>query len=162
MIALIANILGQLGQILEGLLDTDGEDGSTLDPVCRVVLAPGSEVAWDSCESGPSGDGQLWAALQSVAKVSSDSGCSIWHWSAEIGIVRCASVPQEDGTPPTVARVEQDALQQAIDAGVVFRLLKCPGFDFSNIELVSWLPLGPSGGCVGGAWTIRGVLNECC
>lgn len=157
--------------ILAELADPERVTDCPLSPEpCRVAVYPGGEVAWDSCETlgcGSGKNGQLWVAAQPAIVTEQGGGCRRIQWTAEIGIVRCASgVVRDDGSPPRVADVEADAAQQAADSAAIMRAVttRWPGKPecLEGVGLVAWQPLGPNGGCVGGSWTIRGVLDECC
>lgn len=158
-------------QLLDYLTDPDqeGRDCPLTPEPCRVAVYPGAEVAWDTCETlgcGSGKDGQLWVAAQPATVLEQGGGCRRIIWTAEVGIVRCAAGPRGDGSPPTVEAVEADAAQQSADSMAIMRAITARTAErpecLDGVELVSWQPLGPSGGCVGGAWTIRGVLDECC
>lgn len=138
---------------------------------CRVAVYPGLEVPWDSCETDSCDgcDGQLWGALQGVTPVpgSQGGGCEAWVFSAQVGAVRCAAKPGEDGSPPSVEAVQADAIAQAIDADGILHAIKCcpsrtQRVKDAGIVATTWVPLGPQGGCVGGAWTIQGRFDVCC
>lgn len=169
-----------LSDILELLTNDDSPSsdespgllGCPLPPFCRVAIYPGLEVPWDSCGVGGCGeaDGQLYAALQSVVRTtSSDAGngsCQVYQFTAIVAAVRCAAKMSDDGQPPPVDAVQQDAIRQARDAdGIRYAIQCCPGrsqrMKDAGIVLDSWAPLGPQD-CVGGAWTIRGRFDVCC
>lgn len=167
----VSAVVEILREVLD-LLDGDGPC-AIQPPACRVGLYPGLEVAWDNCgEGGCSGrDGQLWANIVAIDPVSSATGngspCDTYTWTAEVGIVRCAAGPTSSGQPPSIERVEQDAWRQGADADAIRAALRCCAEGRSNenlrdVVLPSWRPLGPDGLCVGGVWTLRGILNECC
>lgn len=137
---------------------------------CRVVLSPGLEIPWDECGTGDCGDapdgpdGQLWANITTMISTPSGGSCEQIVWTADVGIVRCAATVQNDGSPPPVGAVEHDAWQQAADADHIRYAIRCCPVrpdSIKDVELVTWTALGPSGGCVGGAWTIRGILDDC-
>lgn len=139
-------------------------------PPCRVVLSPGLDVAWDECGAGGCADivggpdGQLWANITTMAATPDSGNCERIIWTADVGIVRCAATVQDDGSAPSVSAVEHDAWQQAADADHIrYAIRCCPDRPetIRDVELVTWTSLGPSGGCVGGAWTIRGILDDC-
>jgi hypothetical protein len=173
----VLELLADILELLAGGDDSPGSDESPsglclLPPFCRVAVYPGLDVPWDSCGTGPcdESDGQLWAAIQSIARVpSSDAGsgnCQVWQFTAQIGAVRCASKMDEDGNPPPVDEIQQDAIRQARDAdGIRYAITCCPErprrLIDAGIVLDSWVPLGPND-CVGGAWTIRGRIDVCC
>lgn len=160
-------ILETLRDILDLLTVEDGECRISPQP-CRTVLSPGLEIAWDECGAGgctdDDRDGQLWANITTMEADSDSGNCERIVWTADVGIVRCAATVQDDGSPPPVAAVEHDAWQQAADSDHIrYAIRCCPSRPetIGDVELVTWTSLGPSGGCVGGAWTIRGILDEC-
>lgn len=160
-------ILQTLRDILD-LLTAPGACQIHPEP-CRTVLSPGLDIAWDSCgdSCGENGrDGQLWANITTMEAVTEGGGtCERITWTADVGIVRCAATLQEDGSPPAPAAEEHDAWQQAADADMIRYAIRCCPTrreTMQDLQLVNWTALGPSGGCVGGAWTISGVLEDCC
>lgn len=167
---MLSNVLDRLNLILDLLVDPDTEERCRLSPEpCRMSAYPGAEIAWDVCETCGTRNGQLAAAVQGMQVSSPGPGCSRILWTAQIGVTRCAASVGNDGSPPPVDAVSADADQQAADADAIASLILCcmredPALvDVADrVELVSWQPLGPSGGCVGGAWTVRGVLDVCC
>lgn len=151
--------------------ESPGQSDCLLVPQpCRVVLSPGLDIAWDSCGDHACADGgrdgQLWANITTMTIVNSSAGsCERINWTADVGIVRCAATLQEDGSAPPVAAEEHDAWQQAADADRIrYAIRCCEGRSelVQDLSFVSWTALGPSGGCVGGAWTISGALEDCC
>jgi hypothetical protein len=171
--AALLRVIELLSDILELLAGSEDSDAPCpLPPFCRVAVYPGMDVPWDSCGTGDcnEADGQLWAALQPLTRVpSSDAGsgnCQVWQFTAQVGAVRCAAKMSDDGQPPPVEAVQQDAIRQAIDAdGIRYAITCCPErpqrLKDAGIVLDSWTPLGPND-CVGGAWTIRGRIDVCC
>lgn len=132
---------------------------------CRTVLSPGLNIAWDACGSGceDQKDGQLWANITTMTSETDGGNCERIIWTADVGIVRCAATLDNEGNPPPVSAEEHDAWQQAADSDSIRKAIRCcDGSDsIHDVELVTWTALGPDGGCVGGAWTIRGVLEDC-
>lgn len=135
---------------------------------CRTALYLGGEVPWDVCETGKGGtNGQLWANLTNLTPVaggSDSSNCPSYNWTAELGIVRCVSSLNPDGSPPRVSDVEADAALQAQDADAIWSALACCATrpePLQDVVLSSWAPLN-GGKCAGGAWTVRGRLTLCC
>lgn len=164
-----------VADLLRSALDLLTDQGATgnccpLSPqVCRAAVYLGGEVPYDSCDDGCSGkkNGMLWAKLISITPTqgNTDQGaCASYIWTAEIGIVRCVAGLGEDGSPPSPARVEADALQQTADADTIFTTLRCceaRSEELKDVSLVRWDPVGQSP-CAGGTWTVRGALNVCC
>lgn len=164
-----AGVVEILSDILGILTDEDSPDNCALPCFCRVAVYPGLEVAWDTCGEDPCSDcdGQLWGAIQGINPVEGQrgTGCEAWTWTAQVGSVRCAAKPKDDGSPPSVEAVQNDAIRQALDADGILRGIKCcptQRVRDAGIVVESWVPLGPDGGCVGGAWTISGRLDVCC
>jgi hypothetical protein len=169
----LLRVIELLSDILELLAGSEDSDAPCpLPPFCRVAVYPGMDVPWDSCGTGDcsEADGQLWAALQPLTRMpSSDAGagnCQVYRFTAQIGAVRCAAKMGDDGQPPPVEAVQQDAIRQAIDAdGIRYAITCCPErpqrLKDAGIVLDSWTPLGPND-CVGGAWTISGRIDVCC
>lgn len=172
MVAGAATLVEILADVLDLLTDDDSPENCALPCFCRVAVYPGLEVAWDTCgeDTCADCDGQLWAAIQSVTRNTTfpaGSGCESFTFTAQIGAVRCAAKPRPDGSPPSVEAVQNDAVRQALDADGILSALKCcPSrsrrIRDAGIVVDSWAPLGPDGGCVGGAWTISGRFDVCC
>jgi hypothetical protein len=172
------HVLGLLSDILQVLTSEPDESpgGCPLPCFCRVAVYPSAPVPSDSCEAaGDCADGcegQLWGAIQLIQRVqqpaSAGTGaCEAYTFTAQVGAVRCAAIPHEDGTPPDIDAVQRDAARQAVDAdGIRYAIACCPArprrLIDAGIVLESWTPLGPQGGCVGGFWTIRGRFDDCC
>jgi hypothetical protein len=164
-----------LSDILELLTSDESEGGCPLPCFCRVAVYPGLEVPWDTCSTGGvcgECDGQLYAAIQSVTRVTGNGdgvgACQAYNFTAIVGAVRCAAkMTDDDLNPfPSVEATQNDAIRQAIDAdGIRYAIACCPTrpqrLKDAGIVLDSWAPLGPAD-CVGGAWTIRGRFDVCC
>lgn len=147
---------------------TDEVSGCAISPgVCRVTLDPGNNTAWDTCGDNTcsSGDGQLWANITTLTASPQQGPCQTITWAATIGVVRCAATVRDDGTPPSSDAVQADAWQQALDADTIWSALTCCDTrpeSLRDVAVVAWVALGPTGGCVGGQWTVRGQLDVCC
>lgn len=162
---MITDALEALDEVLHLL--TEPVSGCVIEPPpCRVALYPGAEVPWDVCEVNAHGDnGQLWANLIGTPVITNEGPCATVQWAGEIGIVRCAAGLTDDGSPPHVVDVTDDALRQAQDADAIWRALACCESRSERVRsmvLTSWRPVGPQGGCVGGIWTVRGAFSVCC
>lgn len=170
----VMRVVEILSDILDLLTSDESEGGCPLPCFCRVAVYPGLEVPWDSCSTGGTCgecDGQLYAAIQSVTRVQGDGvgACKTYQFTALVGAVRCAAPMSDDDQHPfpSVEAVQNDAIRQAVDAdGIRYAIECCPTrpqrLRDAGIVLDSWAPLGPQGGCVGGAWTIRGRFDVCC
>lgn len=169
------SMTGPVAQVIDVLdhivtLLTDPVSGCAVSPLpCRFGVETGTTVAWDTCGEGDCADtdGQLWASLTALTVVGANSGpeCVTVQWTAQVGVVRCAAPMGEDGSAPSTTLTRADVDQQAADADAIRYALSCcesRGDALRDVALVSWIPLGPAGGCVGGQWTVRGVLDVCC
>lgn len=162
--------LAQVLDVLQDALDllTDPESGCALDPLpCRASLVPGLDVAWDSygTRCGDQ-DGQLWANLTGVTASTTERGeCKRIIWTANIGVIRCAAGLDDNGAAPSVDQLDADAWRQALDADKIREALTCCDTrpdTLRDVEVVTWLALGPSGYAAGGQWSVRGILDVCC
>lgn len=77
----------------------------------------------------------------------------------QLGIYRCVEV--SDGTTlPSCDTMTAEAIQFAEDAAAMRRAVTCCEAiaDFEPF-IVGWEPIGPSGGCAGGALTVELTMN---
>jgi hypothetical protein len=138
-------------------------------PVERAVLAPGGAVAWDDCC-----DGQVWVRLISIGpatgrRTSSFTAilpCGVTLWTVEVGIgvLRCAATLDDSGHAPSPAALTADTLQMTQDQANLSMAIQCEMTQLQEVEKlspVSWLPLGPDGGCVGGEWRVTVLVDNC-
>jgi hypothetical protein len=69
-------------------------------------------------------------------------------WAVEVGALRCVPQPS-DGTVLDPIAMGEVAIIQVLDASALHRAVKCCGYD---VAIETYIPVGPSGGCVGGFW----------
>lgn len=139
-------------------------------PVGRILVAPGAEVAYDDCCAG-----QLWARLVEVvpAQMSQQSGvfnrtvstpCGVLMWQATIGVgvLRCAATVDESLAAPPANVLTLEALQVVQDAADLAEALQCClAPQVKKLTMGLWTPLGPGGGCVGGEWSMSVLVDNC-
>jgi hypothetical protein len=152
----IQDTLEKLASCLCAQIETDG-----LPAVCFCGLAPGAEIALDYQGDCPDGVcGMAWVRLATaypataLGNTSEQPGnCAVpVGFDVEIGIVRCASLPDEDGSPPSEADLLADTQIQVADMLVMRRaVVCCVGSDHL---LRAYTPIGPDGGVVGGVWAV--------
>lgn len=72
----------------------------------------------------------------------------------EVGVLRCAPTLDNQGNPPKPEQMTMSALEQTQDMSVIHSVLTShnPAWSSNPVVLDTWVPLGPTGGCVGGAW----------
>lgn len=151
-------IAGKLADLLSCLCDAVENHGA--GPVCWCGVQPGADVAWDFC--GDCGDTCGMAYIKFVEAFPSavfpvpddgETGCrSPLAYSLEIGVLRCLPVGP-DGEPLTTGEALDATLATVLDMEAVRRAVECC-FGGALVALQRWEPSGPSGGCVGGAWTL--------
>ena len=154
MVPAVALALADLGDCVCSELAATGAG-----PTCWCGLYPGAQVAWDSCgDCGNSVCGMGWVRLDSTfpsqtfpqpADISVRCAAPLVY-RIEVGVLRCMPTMPDGGaaTPEMLAGV---VLGQAIDAAAIHRAMMC--CETVRVAPETWLPRGPQGGCVGGAWT---------
>ena len=124
---------------------------------CWCGMYPGVSVSWDSCgECDGDKCGMAYVRLAGVAPydlfpfpVVDDRCQKPLAWAVEVGALRCVPQPS-DGELLSPAGMSEVGIIQVLDARALWIAMKCCGLD---IGVEAWRPLGPSGACVGGAWT---------
>lgn len=145
-------------------------------PPGRVELVPGQRPAWDDCCEGqlylrvveiyPSvGTGQT-APFPAIDTQQRGAGCGIrlLAFHLALGVIRCAAVVNDDGTPPTPGEVTADGLEAMADMSVLLDVLTCdvPGMTgVMKMKLDKWTPQGVNGGCHGGEWSFYIAVDPC-
>lgn len=131
-------------------------------PVCRTFINPGPDAPHDVCSKQRDGsDGQMW-----VGHLFSNEGWPVptglpttcaapFADQIEIGIVRCAAKVNDQGEAPPADEVTADAYQQQADRIALRNAIQCCwSVDNLNIVIIDWTAIPPTGGCVGGVWTL--------
>lgn len=140
-----------------------GVKSAGLPEPCFCGVMPGDAVARDYCDPCDDGRcGAVWARLVSIASESQlpDGGTTaicnlvIPVLNIEVGAVRCAPMPDSDGTPPDEAAMLGATQIQIVEAGVMHDAIACCA-DKYDVVLGSYTPTGPAGGCLGGIWTAQ-------
>jgi hypothetical protein len=136
-------------------------EGDNPEP-CFCGVMPGenwiAEYAGDCRDKCGSAWVRLGAAYPSVTAGEADTrphncGASIGV-DIEVGIVRCAPVPNSVGEVDP-AKVLASAQQQAEDILTMWRAISCcPEVTKRDYILGQYSPVGPQGGLMGGIWTL--------
>ena len=150
--------LEQIAACVCAQIEVDG-----LPKTCFCGILPGAEVAWDytgTCDD-EGNCGMAWVRLIAaypssvIGQPSEQPGncSSLIGMDVEIGILRCVSMPEDDGTPPPAVDLQADAALQIADAMALRKAATCcaPEKDF---VLGAYVPIGPAGGLAGGMWTM--------
>lgn len=140
----------KIGEIMAALLVCAEQ---ALNPTPgRSQIVPGEQSAWDDCCEGR---GQLSVRLAGFTPYS-ERGCGPLYTVARIGVesVRCVSTINDQGQAPSVSQVTADADRMLADMEALRTALLCCT-SVEGVELETWEPVGPSGGCAGGEWIVR-------
>jgi hypothetical protein len=130
--------------------------------VCRCSLMSGDAPIADICDIQPGGEGQAWVRLTRLfmsrefpRPISDVFNCAAGFWAAEfeLGVLRCAVGPDEDGTPPTADELNCEAAKVLDDAFALRFTAECCLPSSISVVPGEWQPLA-SGGCVGGKVTV--------
>lgn len=136
-------VLGELiGVVFDGLTEKPG----------RSVVAPGENVAWDDCCNG-----QLSVRIQGVEPLfQGNNGCPVGYvLTLGISVVRCVATVDDRGRPPSAEQVTMDGHRTTRDMREIANAIQCwRPVDAHVSRLGGWRPLGPSGMCAGGEWTM--------
>jgi hypothetical protein len=145
------------------------------DCLCAEITLSGRDVCACSILPGPqtvadySGDGQAWVRLVTAypsttfpAPDNVGTCASPVAWVLEVGIARCAPVPDAAGSPPSIEDLEAVTEAQIADMDLIRRAIHCCLNDAVNdayeYVLGQYAPVG-SGDVLGGQWlvTVRRV-----
>jgi hypothetical protein len=74
-----------------------------------------------------------------------------------VGALRCSPTMSEDGDLPSEEEMLESFLATNADMGAILEAIQCCSA-FDEYALGSWTPLGPTGGCAGGEWTLTVAL----
>ena len=126
-----------------------------MNPPGRVVKVPGTAAAWDDCCSGQLhirvvGVAPILRPRKSVAGPACDTVA--WRYRLAMGVTRCAATINDQGAPPTPDQLAVDTSTMLDDMDAVRAAIESHA---DTLELTSWAPLGPTGGCHGGEWQFQ-------
>lgn len=157
-------VMVKLSALAECLCAQIAADG--LPEPCFCGLVPGEAPAIEyvtDCDDDKCG--MAWVRLSAVAPISgvgvpniilnncnSDIG-----FDAEVGIMRCAPVGDEQGNPPPADDLLTAADLQIADMFTIYRAIACCSA-LGDFIIETYTPIGPEGGAVGGFWTLSAGL----
>lgn len=159
-------------------------------PVCRCCMVHGQQAVIDACcnDGGcadcPSGSpceqqgggGQAWVRLDSAFPSDSfpsprtgsfDCPPGFWAMTVELGVARCACLPDDNGKPPSCDCLEREVLRAMSDRAAMLNAIYCCFMSNEACERVSvgqYTPLRTQGGCMGGTMQVTIPFSEdlCC
>lgn len=131
---------------------------------CFCGVITGDRITADYCQSTGGKDGMAWVRMVGIteqemgdvggANIMSSSHCATpLIADVEVGILRCAPAPGLDGAPPTEGAYLASAQLQMADMNAALEAIRCC-FGRKDIRVQGWTPMGPDGGCLGGAWLV--------
>lgn len=130
-----------------------------LPDFCFVGVLPGAEVALDYCQECGKSCGMAWVRLAPIREEVPEFGggystcASTFAVDVEMGMVRCHQTTDEDGSPMPMDYQLEKARAQMAEMAAMLRVLLCsPTAGRFDKIMRGYTPIGPSGGCVGGAW----------
>lgn len=159
------------GALLGALIDAYDDPTWQLTPPCSAGLVSGSALIADYCCADSSADGtpcegQLTVRVVNVfptenfpaPRASAVPVCgSAWAVELEVAVLRCALSIDTDSVPPVLPSMEDEmsvAERALADAGLLRHVIT--GYAVSHdmaFIFGAYQPMGPDGGCVGGAVT---------
>ena len=133
--------------------------------VCRCSLMAGDTAIADICEidADTGADGQAWVRVVRVftsrefPRPSTDAynACTggLWVAEYELGVLRCAVGPDDEGQPPSADQLNREAAKVMDDAYALRLTAECCLPSVFPRRAGQWSPRS-SGGCTGGTVTV--------
>lgn len=162
------------GELLGRLIDAFADPGNDVLAVCEAGLISGSMLVADHCCDGRTAAGepcmgQLTVRVEDVfptdafpaprADAIPVCGTS-WAVRLELAVLRCALAMDAAGHPPPMDAEQAVALEILADAALVRETVLALAAETDRAVTVGgWLPMGPDGGCVGGAMTVTFLIE---
>jgi len=135
--------------------------------VCRCSPMSGALAVADICESEPGmGNGQAWVRLAGFFVTGTfpqpqgdqfDCAGGLWAAEFELGVLRCAVGPDDQGQPPSAAELDCEAVMIMDDAFALRWTAECCLPQTLPIFVGEWTPMS-GGGCTGGRVTVTVLL----
>jgi hypothetical protein len=158
----IFDVLTEVAACLCAQIQIDG-----LPEPCFCGVVPGEAIAIDYAGDCAPLCGMAWVRLSNVYSAASVGVASVLPGNCgrstgidiEVGIVRCISAGDSDGSPPSPEELQDATELQLADAMVLQRtLICCDALDSGSIIMGTYTPVGPQGGVVGGTVLVSVML----
>lgn len=154
-------IASALATCLCAQIATDG-----LPPTCFCGVVPGAAATQDYMGTCDEDDpcGMAWVRIVTMypSTIVGQQDMSFPNCSKgvgldiEVGMMRCMSVGDANGGPPSDAEMLEASMVAHTEALTMRKAIQCcPALQEVAVILGQYLPMGPLGGVVGGAWTIH-------
>jgi hypothetical protein len=131
-----------------------------LKDLCFCGVMPGDQIDTSYISNDCPGCGMAWVRLVSsypsvslgtpstaVNNCGSQIGIEL-----EVGALFCISPGETDGSPPSAEELFNATKRQADAAQAIFKAINC--CDIGDSIIGTYVPFGPEGGGVGGAWPV--------
>lgn len=149
-------VVGALEAIRDVIADKFEEDGH--NNFCLLTLMPGEQVPFDYCDRCD--DGMAWVRLASLQPPqdrldNTPMQCfTEMSMTVEVGHIFSAPWPESDGDLPDEHDHTDATLRQIRSADLLLQALLCTDLPSGETPTdPTYVPLGPDGGCLGGAWS---------
>lgn len=158
----VGAILLAVADCLCGQIVADGLPG-----VCFCGVVPGAAAIYDYAGSCDDACGMAWVRLISIYPAvtvglpdNTPGNCTkALGMDIEVGIVRCMSAGEPDGSGPDPSELLQSTELQVADAETLIRAVACcPAIPGRDSVLAAYTPVGPDGGLVGGLVTVATMV----
>lgn len=164
-IALASHLIAVLDSLAECLCTAVNANQAT----CFCGVLPGAQVALDyaGCYEDGCQNGMGWVRLAGMYSATvtgqpslTPGNCSVGTGvDIEMGVIRCAPQPADDGTPPSVVDQSDSSVLQVLDAAAVrAAVLCCDALNLKDTIVSGWVPIGPEGAVVGGRLTLSTII----
>jgi hypothetical protein len=147
-----------------GELNDNADDQGVKGAPDHVSVQPGALAVWDDCCDcdEESCGGQVWVRLVRAhptdpfpTKVLRQLPCpDVIGVQVAVGIIRCVSSLDDQAKAPPPATLILEGHQMVCDMAALLRAAECCLEGDEVAVLDQWVPLGASGGCAGGEWTV--------
>lgn len=139
--------------------------GLTVPCFCGVLT--GDQAVADFCGPCDQGKpcGMAWVRMVGITPVPLNVGAGgspiqrcmpPLDATIEVGIMRCAPLPDEQGNLPSAQAMLLHAEQTYADMAAALRAITCDctGFTKGDLVVEGWSPVSEQGGCSGGIWLV--------
>jgi len=129
-------------------------------PVGRSVIQPGEQAAWDE----PCNGGMAYVRTSDIGLRSETSSgvtgkvCNfVVGATITLGVARCTPSISSSGRAPSAAQITASGEENNLDALTLLDV----AMQVTDGQILSWVPIGPSGGMVGGEVQFSVALPWC-
>lgn len=152
----LAQFQGALLALVECLCTEMQAIAEVAGEVCLCTLLPGSAVPQDYCQGQGCG-GMAWVRNHDLTPNDAFDGRGVGCFTpmlatVELGIIRSVPTPGYNGLPSEDDHLEM-SVRQMEDMSAACRAMQACS-QSHEFTVGGYTPIGPQGGCFGGAWTL--------